>query len=184
MDSKPYQFKPVTQLIAGAIGVPGKRTFYLLVGRKGTLVRLWLAKEQLQGLAVSILQLLARLSPRYFETPSEEAEPIAPSTPPSEPIADEFKVGELALAYDEEHHRLALMAHDIEEQESSPPALYCQATPEQMWSLTRQIAAVCAAGRPICPICGGPIDPEGHPCPKKNGHRAFRLQDTERADQP
>lgn len=45
------------------------------------------------------------------------------------------------------------------------------ATREQMLSLARHGATVCAAGRPRCQLCGNPIDPEGHQCPALNGHR-------------
>ncbi|HEX2089717.1 MAG TPA: DUF3090 domain-containing protein [Actinomycetota bacterium] len=45
------------------------------------------------------------------------------------------------------------------------------ATREQMLSLARHGAAVCARGRPRCQLCGNPLDPEGHICPALNGHR-------------
>lgn len=166
-----FQFNSVTRLAAGAMGQPGQRTFFLLVGREDRLVRLWLEKDQLQQLGRAIEQLLLRLEREHGMKPSEPEDPSTLDEEPGNALLTELQVGWLALGYDEERRRLALMAHEREAQEQGPPTLGCWATLSQMQALTRRISEVCAAGRPLCRLCGGPIDPDGHICPKANGHR-------------
>ena len=169
-----FEFHAVTAIIAGAIGVPGRRTFYLLIGQNDTWLRLWLEKEQLQTLALAIGQLL-ELLPGYdlrAEPPAAAAGPPADAQ-----VVAEFKVGRLALGYDDRREMLVLYAYEQEAGESSQPILACWATPEQMHALGNQSTAVCAAGRPICRLCGQSIDPDGHMCPRRNGHASARLRE-------
>lgn len=169
-----FIFETVTRLTAGALGVPGKRTFYLLVGRGETLVRLWMEKEQLQMLGAAVERLgvmLQKITPS--SPPAEEPSALAPS--PGEPLAGDIQGGRLALGYDQDRDMLLLLAHERDAEEDAPPALGCWASFNQMRALGLRIDEVCAAGRPLCPLCAGPIDPEGHTCPRKNGHHTLDM---------
>ncbi len=162
-----YDLNPVTQITVGAVGVPGKRTFYLQ-GRQGrTLVTLTAEKEQISALSTGIDQLLERLgwSARTVQVTATEMEL-------SEPVEPLFRIGQLGLGYDAEKNLLVLVAYELpqEEEAATVNVVRFWANQEQMRALARHSAATVAAGRPICVLCGRPIDPEGHFCPKRNGH--------------
>lgn len=171
MAQESYQFESVSRLAAGAHGEPGQRTFFLLVGREGQLVRLWLEKERLQQIGTAIEQILLRLEREHGMTPAGPEDPSGLVEEPGSALVAEFHVGWFALGFDERRRLLALFAHELEAEEQSQPTFGCWATLSQMQALSRRIAEVCAAGRPSCRLCGGPIDPVGHICPKANGHR-------------
>ena len=160
----------VSELDAGARGVPGGRTFYLIAGSGGRWVRFWLEKEQLQTLGTSIEELLVTLAePDQPESQEASQELLSAGEPPGAPAA-EFRVGQLGLAHDTGRDMVALVAQERREGTGSPVTLQFWASKSQMRALSQRIAEVCASGRPICPLCGGPIDPEGHPCIRTNGH--------------
>ncbi len=162
-----HDLNPVTQITVGAVGVPGKRTFYLQ-GRQGrTLVTLVAEKEQIAALSTGIDQLLDRLGwgTRAVQVTAAEMEL-------SEPIEPLFRIGQLGLGYDAEQNLLVLVAYELpqEEEAATVNVVRFWASQEQMRALARHSAAIVAAGRPICVLCGRPIDPQGHFCPKRNGH--------------
>jgi len=162
-----YDLKPVSHLTVGAIGEPGKRTFFLQGLQAAAVVTLIAEKEQVIALSRGIDETLERLglgapSVSMSEEEMELAEPI-------EPV---FRIGQLGLGYDPASRLLVLVAYELPAEEN--PALInvvrFWGTPEQMQKLARHAAVIVAAGRPLCVLCGKPIDPEGHFCPKRNGH--------------
>ena len=162
-----HDLNPVTHLTAGAIGKPGKRTFYLQ-GRQGALlITLVVEKEQLAALARGIDELLERL-----ETGAKTVQVDATQMELSQPIEPLFRIGQLGLGYDAERSLLVLVAYELlaEENQELVNVVRFWATREQMRALARHAAGIVAGGRPICVLCGRPIDPEGHFCPKRNGH--------------
>lgn len=160
-------FGGVDSLEAEAIGQPGQRTFRLRIRSGTAAASVWLEKEQLAALSLALRQLLGQLS--GGEMPEPRPPPDLMPDFPAEPDVD-FKVGRLALGYDDSEGKLIIFAYDTEAGEDSPPTLACRATPGQARALSDMADAAVAAGRPICPLCGGPIDPEGHICPRSNGH--------------
>ena len=164
-----HDLNPVTHITIGAIGQPGKRTFYLQ-GRQGmTIVTLVSEKEQIGALSKGIDELLERLG--------KESKPVlvnALEMEMSQPIEPLFRIGQLGLGYDAEQDLLVLVAYELPEEENAETVNVVRfwATANQMRMLARHAAGVIAAGRPICVLCGRPIDPEGHFCPKRNGHGA------------
>ncbi|MBI4786806.1 MAG: DUF3090 family protein [Chloroflexi bacterium] len=162
-----YDLNPVTHITAGVIGKPGKRTFYLQARQSRTIVTLIAEKEQMSALSAGIDQLLERLggsrhAVQVTATQMELAEPIEPL----------FRIGQLGLGYDAEQSLLVLVAYELPQEEDAPVVNVVRfwATQDQMRALARHAAGIVAAGRPICVLCGRPIDPEGHFCPKRNGH--------------
>ncbi len=236
------ELDPVERITTGAVGPAGQRVFYLQ-GRKGDqLVTLLVEKQQVQLLAASVVEILARVGKETGQGPSEEEMGL------DEPLVAEWRAGRLSIGYHEERDLLMLEAEELldedEEAEASdaegvgeegaalgldvpiagleeleadgevdeetdvsdeeegegeedeelevlvddmdpitqleeletvaarePARIRFWATREQMLSLARHGALVCAAGRPLCPLCRNPIDPEGHQCPALNGHR-------------
>lgn len=161
-----YDLNPVTHITVGALGEPGKRTFYLQ-GRQGlTVVTLIVEKEQVAALSRGIDDLLEQLGvEKKVLVNAYEMEM-------SYPIEPVFRVGQLGLGYDAEQKLMVLVAYELPEEEEpiSVDVVRFWATVEQMRAVARHGAAIVAAGRPICVLCGRPIDPAGHFCPKRNGH--------------
>src|SRR5215475_9804319 len=160
-----YDFASVDAIDAESIGTPGKRTFRLRILRGDNSAALWMEKQQLAALGEALPRLLEQLN-----APDEDAESIASF--PDDPTID-FKVGRMALGYAAQEDRLVLVAHDVEagDDESIQPTLSCRFTREQARSLSESCAEAVAGGRPICQLCHRPIDPEGHMCPRANGHQ-------------
>lgn len=166
-----YELNPVTHITVDAIGAPGKRTFYLQ-GRQGArIVTLVSEKQQISALAEGIDQLLERLG---TGNQSKTVQVDATEMELSQPLEPVFRIGQLGLGYDAQVGRLIVVAYELPEEENpaSVNAVRFWATPDQMRALARHAAALVAAGRPICVLCGRAIDPEGHFCPKRNGHGA------------
>lgn len=171
-----YDLNPVQHIIADAIGEPGKRTFFLQ-GRSGSqLVSLVLEKQEVANLAISVLQLLEELEEKYPNLPptSSQKKEIYPERP-FEPI---FRIGQLILSYDEQEDTIWIIAKALVVNESGSvvdpdsdevPAVRFVATREQMRALSEHALEVISHGRPTCPLCGRPIDREGHFCPRSDG---------------
>jgi uncharacterized repeat protein (TIGR03847 family) len=173
------ELDPVERITAGAVGEPGSRIFYLQ-GRTGDrLVSLLVEKEQVQLLAASVVEILSRVGKETGQGPAEEEMEL------EEPILPEWRAGRLSIGYHEERDLLLLEAEealpepdDDEEaaevvalsESAEPERARFWATREQMLSLARHGATVCAQGRPRCRLCGNPLEPEGHRCPALNGH--------------
>lgn len=168
-----YDFEAVNAIDAESIGTPGQRTFRVRILRGDDSAALWVEKQQLAALGEAIPRLLEQI-----ETPNEhpDADPETIGFFPDDPTI-EFKVGRLALGYTASEDLLVLMAHDLEleeDDESIPPTLMCRFTRDQARLLSETCANAVAGGRPLCPICHRPIDPEGHLCPRSNGHHKFQ----------
>jgi uncharacterized repeat protein (TIGR03847 family) len=171
MSSNREDFGPVGRLQSDAVGSPGSRRFRLLLeGGKGSAC-LWMEKEQLQALGLAIEQLLAPLATIWTKSPSEGPRPTVADDFPAQPTI-EFQVGRLALGFDEESQQYLLLVHDSEASQEGPATLVCRANRAQLRALSQSIAALVAAGRPRCPLCGQPLEGPTHVCAGSNGHTA------------
>jgi uncharacterized repeat protein (TIGR03847 family) len=150
---------------AESSGDPGQRTFRLRVaGDNGEIASLWMEKQQFIAIGLAMGQALSQLR---HATPEQQAAPFAfPAT------ADhEFKVGRMAVGLDPADRTIALFTYDIaDEDEDSQPTLRFRLSPDQSEALRRRLEEVIAQGRPLCPLCQLPLDPDGHSCIRSNGH--------------
>jgi uncharacterized repeat protein (TIGR03847 family) len=162
-----HDLNPVSHITATAVGDPGKRTFYIQARQGQTIVTLLSEKEQVAALSRGIDEMLERLGTARQLTQAPESEMEL-----AEPIDPVFRVGQLGLGYDTDQNMIVLVAYELPEIEDAETinAVRFWATADQMRRLARHAAASVAGGRPICVLCGRPIDPEGHFCPKRNGH--------------
>jgi probable phosphomutase (TIGR03848 family)/uncharacterized repeat protein (TIGR03847 family) len=162
-----YDLNPVTRITAGAIGEPGKRTFFIQGQQGSSIVTLASEKEQIIALSRGIDEILERLGPSSQAAPLTEEEMEL-----AEPVDPTFRIGQLGLGYDQAAKLIVMVAYELTEEENPATINVVRfwATAEQMRKLSRHAAAIVAAGRPICVLCGRPIDPAGHFCPKRNGH--------------
>lgn len=154
----------VSRLNAEAVGEPGKRTFRLLVDSAVGSAVLWLEKEQLLELSLSIKRAAAMIE----EEESEAS--LTQSASSSGDMSVEFKIGKQSIEYDREARIFRFWNHDIEAGEEEEATLVFEATSAQVSDLSEEGLRVCASGRPICPLCHQPINPEGHFCDRSNGH--------------
>jgi uncharacterized repeat protein (TIGR03847 family) len=165
---------PVSHITADAIGQPGKRVFYLQGWQGERTVTLIIEKLQIQSLAIGLEQFLAEIHEKFPDLPeavSEYQEEQMHIHPPVDPL---FRVGEIGLGYDAENDLLVLVVREIvaegaDPEESGVVRFWC--TRSQLRAMAHWGMEVASRGRPLCPQCGEPVDPEGHFCPKKNGHK-------------
>lgn len=173
MDDFRFDLDPVNRITIGTVGPPGKRVFYLQARRGRMLVTLLMEKEQARALAMAIERLLEELAQRAPQLRFGMSEVSEAQMRLEEPIAPEFRIGQMSLGYDADRDLVVLVVQELP-QEDQPEQLLATArfwaTRQQMWALSQHATRLVAAGRPICGNCGQPIDPSGHFCPRRNGH--------------
>jgi uncharacterized repeat protein (TIGR03847 family) len=169
-----YDFERVSAIVADAVGMPGQRTFFLQARQGRQVATLTMEKQQVAALAASVLQLLEELEEKNPDLTMRGVS--AQDLHLQEPLTPAFRVGQMGLGYDESQDLMVLVAQAlvVEDEEVSVaedvPRARFYATREQMRALSEHALEAVASGRPDCPLCGGPIDPEGHFCPRTNGH--------------
>lgn len=169
-----YDFRPVDHITTDAIGPPGKRVFYLQAQRGEETLTLIVEKAQVQSLAVGVEEFLQELRSRRPELEEADDQFVPAEMKLQKPIDPAFRVGQLGIGYDEEGDMMVLVAREIQiegSQIDEPSVARFWCTRSQIRSLCSWGVEVADRGRPICGNCGQPIDPEGHFCPKRNGHR-------------
>jgi uncharacterized repeat protein (TIGR03847 family) len=175
-----YAFEPPERFVAGTVGVPGERTFFLQARGGGRLVSVVLEKVQMSLLAEKLEELLAEAQRRFGVTLPEAATGPEDNAPLDTPLDEEFRVGTLGLAWDGDTDTVVIEAIAVGEYESEEPTeeelakldrLRVRLTPAATRAFISRAKKVVAAGRPPCPLCGLPLDPGGHLCPRHNGYR-------------
>ncbi len=176
MAKKPnlIELRPVEHVTTDAIGPSGQRVFYIQAWKDDRTVTLICEKTQIQSLAVGVEQFLADVNTKFADLPDASAdydEDQMHIHPPVDPL---FRVGQVGLGYDPDFDLVALELRElVEGQEGSEDQtvvrLWCTRT--QLRALANWGLEIASRGRPLCPQCGQPMDPEGHFCPRKNGHK-------------
>jgi uncharacterized repeat protein (TIGR03847 family) len=182
MPRRRYIFDPPERFIAGTVGRPGARTFFLQARDGSRIVSVALEKVQVAVLADRLGQLLGELDRRGVAAGSEPAAAID-SAPLDEPINEAFRAGSLTLGWDGDDEVVLVEARaqdedgeaidpdeDDDEDEDGPDLLRVRMTASAARVFVERASRVVAAGRPPCPLCGAPLDPMGHICPRRNGH--------------
>jgi uncharacterized repeat protein (TIGR03847 family) len=168
-----YDLNPVDRITTGTVGEPGERVFYIQARRGSQVVTVTCEKEHVAGLAMAIDQTLLSLADDDADAVPEPDAAIHGGMDLEFPLNIVFRAGRVNLGYDETSERMVVIIYELqdEDDESPPSAARFWATPAQMRALSIRGQAVVAAGRPLCAMCGEPIGPEGHFCPRKNGNR-------------
>jgi uncharacterized repeat protein (TIGR03847 family) len=174
-----YAFEPPERFVAGTVGVPGERTFFLQARGGGRLVSVVLEKVQVSLLAEKLEELLAEAHRRFGVTMPEQPASPDDNEPLDLPLDEEFRVGTLGLAWDGDTDTVVIEAIAVGEYEAEEPTeaelaeldrLRVRLTPAATQAFIARAKRLVAAGRPPCPLCGQPLDPEGHLCPRHNGY--------------
>lgn len=165
-------FNPVSRITIGAMGEPGQRVFLLQASQGLSTITLKLEKEQASILASSVLELLDSLDEKYPHVYSKLDQPLTADLMLKEPLEPVFAVGQIGLGYDQKQDLVVLVVQEVEVEDElhQPLAARFWASRSQMKALSEHALEVIKHGRPICPLCNSPMDPEGHFCPKSNGH--------------
>jgi uncharacterized repeat protein (TIGR03847 family) len=188
MASVIHSFDPPERFVAGTVGPPGQRTFFLQARTGARVTSVALEKQQVAVLAERIDELLDEL------IDAEEVASTIPALPPvsledngplEQPIVEEFRAGTMTLSWDAADERLvvevfpfneaAVVEPGTPEEEIEEPepdeVLVVRLSPGLARAFSKRAQAVVSAGREQCPFCGGPMDPTGHLCPRANGFR-------------
>ncbi len=197
MARRTFLFDPPERFIAGTVGEPGNRVFFLQAREGNRLVSVTLEKVQVAALAERLGKLLFDLDEHGIADikPGRTIDDVAPL---DEPLIEAFRAGTLTLGWDGERERILIEAHamsDAEEAEDEdedemasdeavasaiedliadddadgPDVLRVHLTAPAARAFVERALRVVRAGRPPCPLCGNPLDPQGHICPRRNG---------------
>jgi uncharacterized repeat protein (TIGR03847 family) len=180
-----FEFDPPDRFVAGTVGQPGERAFYLQASTGGRVTTVLLEKQQVRVLAERVEELLDEVLRRSGGTapvPAVAPVELEDLAPLSSPLSEEFRVGAMALSWDEDAERVIIEAAaagedeeaeeiDLEDDENGPDLLRVRVSGSVARAFVKRALAVVEAGRPPCPFCAQPLDPAGHICPRANGYR-------------
>ena len=155
------EFTNVSSFKPESIGEPGKRTFRILITSASSSAAIWLEKEQLFQLGLAIQQMVANLS---IDRASADSLPTDREAAPLTRL--DFKVAKLVLGYDSSKRLFIIDAYDSDVEEATVRVWVDE---QQINEFSEEALEVCASGRPFCPLCSNPMDPEGHRCARTNG---------------
>jgi uncharacterized repeat protein (TIGR03847 family) len=180
-----FEFDSPERFVAGTVGEPGSRTFYLQASAGGRVTSVALEKQQVAVLAERVEELLDEVVRRSGGSTSVPA--VAPvelddAGPLDTPLLEEFRVGTMALEWDEQTERVVITAQAVTseegeddfvpaEEDEGPDVLRVRLTGALARAFAKRALKVVSAGRPPCPFCGLPLEAAGHVCPRANGYR-------------
>jgi uncharacterized repeat protein (TIGR03847 family) len=167
MNAPQHDYGQALSVDAEAVGRPGNRRFRLIVVASVRAASIWMEKQQLASIGDWFEEIGAKLDQ---EKPSSEPD-VEPSPTPVNFEVD-FRAVQIGLGYQEDEDVYTIHAFDGQSADDTTPTFRAQVSRGQARVLARKIASVVAAGRQICPLCELPMDPEGHVCPRSNGHHA------------
>ena len=183
-----HSFDPPERFVTGTVGQPGSRAFYLQARSGTTLVSVGVEKQQVAALAERIDELLDEVmatAPHSTVVPAVAPFDLVDSAPLDQPIEEEFRAGTMTLSWDPDDERVvievfpfseaAVIAPDQLEESIVEPepeeVLVVRLAPGYARAFVQRSGQVLEAGRPTCPFCGNPIDPDGHLCVRANGFK-------------
>ena len=198
MTHQVHSFEPPERFVAGTVGEPGDRTFFLQARGGGRVISVALEKVQVSLLAEKLEELLLEANKRFGVNLPEAPMVHGPDNEPLDtPVDEEFRVGTLGLAFDVDSGTVVIEAieageaeveielgpdapediadddeddEDDDEPDDDLDRLRVRLSPEATRAFIDRARRVVAAGRPPCPLCGQPLDPAGHLCPRHNGY--------------
>jgi len=185
-----HGFDPPERFVAGTVGEPGARTFFLQAREGARVVTVALEKQQVAALAERIDELLDEvMAEARTKTVIPAVAPVglADEEPLEQPIAEEFRAGTMTLSWDPQAERVVIEVFPVGEElvgitdDVDDEVLAEEPEPSEVFvvridagharAFVQRAARVVGAGRPDCPFCGQPIDPDGHLCVRANGFK-------------
>jgi uncharacterized repeat protein (TIGR03847 family) len=173
-----FDYDPPERFVAGALGQPGARAFFLQARGEGRLTTVALEKLQVAALAGRLEELLDEVLRRSGGTahvPAMAPADLTDDDPLDLPVSEDFRVGTMALAWDPERSQVVIEAQEMVDEDEpdapEPAVLRVRISAGAARAFTQRALKIVAAGRPPCPLCQQPLDPEGHVCVRLNGYR-------------
>lgn len=177
-----HVFRSPDRFVAGTVGEPGDREFYLQAVHRARVISVVLEKQQVQVLADRVDQLLDEVARRFGTDVPPQSPEVGDTDPLVAPIDAEFRVGTMGLGWDADAQAvvvelLAVSETEVDESvvladgDEGPDAMRVFLTPAQAREFATRSERVVAAGRRACPLCGELLAPEGHMCIRLNGYR-------------
>ena len=166
-----YEFTTPERFVAGTVGEPGERAFYLQIRSNARLFSVAVEKAQVQAISARLEVMIAEIRK---SNPLMIIEKLPIDDAPLEsPIDAEFQIGAMSLAWDEESKLICVELFELEddEEDAEGEVVEINLTVAMAAAFAARSKAVVNAGRLPCPFCGIPIDPRGHLCPRANGYR-------------
>ena len=196
MASVIHSFDPPERFVAGTVGPPGQRTFFLQARTGARVTSVALEKQQVLVLAERIDELLdelLRVADGDSAIPAIPPVALEDSAPLEQPIVEEFRAGTMTLSWDTTDERIVVEVYPFTEEAVVEPGtpeeeidepepdevLLVRLPPGLARAFSKRAQAVVSAGRAPCPFCGGPMDPTGHLCPRANGFRRTTVEPDE-----
>jgi uncharacterized repeat protein (TIGR03847 family) len=190
------EFDPVDSIGAGAVGEPGQRAFYIQAEKDGQVLSVLVEKQQVAMLAERVQMLLDQVETQFPEAGTAVPSPLAPAAGElrGDPVPL-FRAVAIGIGFDATRQLVVLELHErplgddedddedgdddetddvdeaaalVGEEDGYLARLYL--TADQARAMATRGSAAVESGRPPCPLCGGPLDPSGHVCPRLNGH--------------
>lgn len=188
MASVIHSFDPPERFVAGTVGPPGERTFFLQARSGARVTSVALEKQQVSVLAERVDELLdelLRTEEGQASVPAVSPVALEDDAPLEQPIVEEFRAGTMTLSWDAADERIVIEVFPYTEESvvepGTPEEEIEEPEPEEVLlvrlpaglarAFSKRAQAVVSAGRRQCPFCGGPMDPSGHLCPRANGFR-------------
>ena len=166
-----YEFTKPERFVAGTVGEPGERAFYLQVRASTRLLCVAVEKAQVQAISSRLEIMIGEIrksNPLLIveKLPTDDAQLESP-------IDAEFQIGAMSLAWDDESKLISIELFELEddEEDSEGEVVIINISIAMAAAFCARSKAVVNAGRLPCPFCGIPIDPRGHLCPRANGYR-------------
>ena len=178
-----HVFRQPDRFVAGTVGEPGDRTFYLQASEDVRTISVTIEKQQVVVLAERLSSLLEEVASRFgADVPDDVPEDLVDVDPLTVPVEEEFRVGTMGLGWDADSSAvvielLAITEGEVDETvvlddtEEGPDAVRVFLSPAAARAFAERADRVVNAGRKPCPLCAEPLDPAGHICPRQNGYR-------------
>ena len=163
-----YSLGSISYIEPRTFGEPGQRTFNLVLEAGNANCTVWLEKEQLFQLGIYLHEVVEAMSPEDKQRQGVSHEPEWSG----EGISIDFKAGQMLLSHDPDSNSFRLLAYEREEEEATEELASVDfwISVSQAETVAEEALRICSAGRPLCFLCGQPINPDGHACPRSNGH--------------
>jgi uncharacterized repeat protein (TIGR03847 family) len=174
-----HEFAWPDRVVIGTVGVPGSRTFYLQVRTGKQIVSIALEKQQSAQLAEKIdeiLDQLLTLEGNPFSVPTGTPIELVDNDQ-LETVQEQFRTGAMTLGWDPTTAQVVIEAYPIIDVEAEhndesldengadvPEMLLVRMPVGTARAFAKRTREVVGAGRPACPLCGYPVDADGHVC--------------------
>ncbi len=191
MARRVYLIENPDRFVAGAVGQPGSRIFYLQAREGSRVVTVVLEKTQVALLAERLSELLAEVRSRGADVPDDLSTDEVDRAPLEEPLVEAFRVGTMAIVWDGDDESVVVEAREVkvdegdegdeetdeetdeaadDEDDEDGDLMRVHMEPRKALAFAGRALEVVAAGRPPCPFCGQPLNAEGHICTRRNGY--------------